>query len=825
MNVSLTISKSIEIEETSIENKSNLYIKEDINSNHKNNELKNKNGNNIFKKNKNRNKLVKNSLSMPNLFLPNSEKKFKQKIKNNQFNNYLHHKKRVPLINLEKKVHEHFVNNYINNNNNYYNIQKIDEIVNNEKSHLVAEFKDFLVLGDIAEFLKKFYIFEEIQELYFQILEYYTENLFIFPNYVILPESKYIYLNIQKKQKIIDIQENEENENKTKNTDINSNVKTIFSNNEIESLLNQTDTSGIKQYFGITGTNTENSNGIDKNEKQILKLIDNISEYEKNSKNCNKKIFYKLNKNKIKIKKENKNNQNVNSRNKIKSKISVSEIHKNESKIYYKKYNFSQPNLIGQRNTLNGLMISSINNKNKNIYKESSKINNRDCIIGQNNNKKIIDENNKTIKKSYNANNSLTREKILINSNINNNNNDGEIKFTNIIKINKNILNDINNHKSNKNQNIFCSIKNKNYKKLLMNVLLSSSMGTINDNGKNKSYFHKKAMKNKNKYNSDADSIKDKYLTSTINRREKSASIGKKYKDNLTKNKNSSSCKNISISSYIDKKLKISKKNINNWKNRNKSNYKYKLLSNTNKSISQKINKKNNINFKNINNINNIGNKIILDNKNKRKSKSKSKDSTKTIIDFKLLKKSKDKNDKSAMNKSKNSFKNKSIKNIHNLNDKKGFAFPLTDRKTKEQIDNNLEKIEKISKNIKKIKENLKNSAEKITKISFIKQRQYKSSKKVENNNKKYTNNNVIKVYLSGKTRNINTNKKDNNNFACAYRKINGNNDNKMINNYKIINSKNVIINKNQKDTIGIFNKTKYNIIVNHKKNFLNKGA
>ena len=501
MNVSLTISKSIDIEETSIENKSNLYIKEDINSNNKNNELKNKNGNNIYKKNKNRNKLVKNSLSMPNLFLPNSEKKFKQKIKNNQFNNYLHPKKRVTLINLEKKVHEYFVNNYIDNNNNNYNIQKIDEIVNNEKSHLVAEFKDFLVLGDIAEFLQRFYTFEEIQELYSQILEYYSENLFIFPNYVVLPESKYIYLNIQKKQKIIDIQEeNEENENNTKNADINSNVKTIFSNNEIESLLNQTDTSGIKQYFGITGTSTENSNGIDKNEKQILKLIDNISDFEKNSNNINKKIFYKINKNKIK--KDNQNNQNVNSRNKIKSKISVSEIHKNESKLAYKRNNFSQPNLIGQNNTLNGLMISSINNKNKNIYKESSKINNKGSIIEQNNNKKIIDKKNKTVKKSNNVNNSLTHEKILINSNnnINNNNNDGEIKFTNIIKINKNILNDINNHQSNRNQNIFCSIKNKNYKKLLMNVLLSSSMETINDNGKTKSNFHKKTLINKNKF-------------------------------------------------------------------------------------------------------------------------------------------------------------------------------------------------------------------------------------------------------------------------------------------------------------------------------------
>ena len=45
----------------------------------------------------------------------------------------------------------------------------------------------------------------------------------------------------------------------------------VFSVKEIESILNETDTSGIKQYFGLSETNTEN--GIDKNEKQILELI------------------------------------------------------------------------------------------------------------------------------------------------------------------------------------------------------------------------------------------------------------------------------------------------------------------------------------------------------------------------------------------------------------------------------------------------------------------------------------------------------------------------------------------------------------------------
>ena len=518
MNISLSISKSIEMQESSLTNKSNIDIKKNINNN--NYEFKNKNNNIIYK-----HKLVKNSISMPNLLFQTNEKKIKSNIKNNQFYKYLNPRKIIPLKQLEKKVYNSFINNYIDKN--YYNIQKIDEIVNNEKSHLVAEFKEFLVIGDVAEFLHKFYNLEEIQEFYPQILEYYNENLFIFPNYVILPESKYIYLNIQKKQKIIDIQEeNEENEENENNNDENE-LKPIFTNKEIESLLNQTDTSGIKQYFGLSENNTENSNGIDKNEKKILKLIDNIIDYEKNenkkfntiymnkdkkkikkneinniSNNTNK-IFYKIKRHKIK----NKNNRKTNSRNTKSSTILISEIHKNESKITCKRNNLSQPNLINQNNVINGIMINSINNRNNN-YKETPKRNNKDSIIKQNNKNKLKDKfnqkniDNKIIKKLNNTNNWISNEQILNNIN----NNTERTKLNKIKKINKKILNEINNYQNNKNKNIISSIKSKNYKKLLMNVLLSSRIGTINDSDKRQSNFSKKII-NKNIYNSEADSV------------------------------------------------------------------------------------------------------------------------------------------------------------------------------------------------------------------------------------------------------------------------------------------------------------------------------
>jgi len=135
---------------------------------------------------------------------------------------------------------------------------KIDEIINNEKSHLVAEFKDFLVMGDMGEFILKYYNKKEIDAIYKQILDYYNENLFIFPNYVVLHESKYIYNNIQKKQKIIDIQEeliDNQKDQKNKKENEKQNPNQVFSVKEIDSILNETNTSGIKRYLSHVSDN------------------------------------------------------------------------------------------------------------------------------------------------------------------------------------------------------------------------------------------------------------------------------------------------------------------------------------------------------------------------------------------------------------------------------------------------------------------------------------------------------------------------------------------------------------------------------------------
>ena len=851
-NISFTSSKEQINEENSIDNQLFLLIKEDKNENRinkRNNHIK-------YKKNK----LIKNSQSMPNLLNLIVKRNSKINIKNKTIN-LLQKNKIIPLIELEKKVYNHFINYYINDDD--YNKQKIDEIVNNEKSHLVAEFKDFLVIGDLAEFLQEYYSFEEIKLIYPQILEYYNENLFIFPNYVILPESKYIYLNIQKKQKIIDVQEeNEENENIKNKKEMNN----IFTHNEIESLLNQTNTSGIKQYFGLSISNTENSNGIDKNEKQILKLIDNINDIEKYGQKRNKintkhnkinnnKIFYKINKNKIK--EENiKYNKEINSRNKNNSGIKGNGIN-----LTSKRYNLSQLNIKNQNNIFNTIMSISINKskiykdktnltKNTNMDKEKL-INNK---IGQNNNNKkaeYINIDSKIYKKIKNKNNSLSNENILNhkNSTIN------ELsKLNKTLKINKNILNEINNIQNNKKENNISSINNKSHKKLLMNILLNSRIRTRNDTNNNiKSKFSKKIINHKNINNSYFDSIKDKYLTSTINKKNKSISIGKtnfllknwnflnlrnienSKQEIINKNKVSSSCNIMSINSYINKKSNISKDNINYFANRNYRNSYYKLKTNisnnknsnkeynNNKYLNKYLTCEDNISNKNINKkeIKTLFN--IYSQKELRKKNKKSKGSHKNLIDFKLLKVQKKAYNSNLIG----NIKNKKPKNKSPMRYNDNYIFPLTDRKVKNQINLNLVKIDYLSKRIKNIKETLKKSAKKYSiQISSItsknKSKIIKSIEKKESK-KNINSNNIIKVYLADKGRNRNRNKDKEKKGSINGGIISSNEvynskfvfideKNKNYNNNQSINSKN-----DKKNSLDNFNKKGYKIINNNK--------
>lgn len=83
----------------------------------------------------------------------------------------------------------------------------INDIIYNEDANLVALFKDKLIEDDLSEFLRRFYTQIEIVPRFHRITEYYNECSKIFPNYTTIQESKYIYKNIKRKQKLINNQQ------------------------------------------------------------------------------------------------------------------------------------------------------------------------------------------------------------------------------------------------------------------------------------------------------------------------------------------------------------------------------------------------------------------------------------------------------------------------------------------------------------------------------------------------------------------------------------------------------------------------------------------
>ena len=95
-----------------------------------------------------------------------------------------------------------------------YNSTIIDNIIFNEKSHIVSIFKDLLINYDFNDFLKRFYKKSESAVRLPKYFEYYNLYSKIFPNYTSIPEGKYFYINIQKKQRMIDLQENLKNQRK-----------------------------------------------------------------------------------------------------------------------------------------------------------------------------------------------------------------------------------------------------------------------------------------------------------------------------------------------------------------------------------------------------------------------------------------------------------------------------------------------------------------------------------------------------------------------------------------------------------------------------------
>lgn len=86
----------------------------------------------------------------------------------------------------------------------YYNVKVINDIIYNDETHLVSLFKDYLILDDISEFLKWYYLEDECYPRLNKIFNFYEQFSKVFPNYITLEESKYMFKNIERKQIAID---------------------------------------------------------------------------------------------------------------------------------------------------------------------------------------------------------------------------------------------------------------------------------------------------------------------------------------------------------------------------------------------------------------------------------------------------------------------------------------------------------------------------------------------------------------------------------------------------------------------------------------------
>ena len=86
----------------------------------------------------------------------------------------------------------------------YYNVKIVNDIIYNENTHVVSVFKDYLIYDDVSEFLKRFYMCGESTSRLPRIIDFYEKYSKVFPNYVVLPESRYMFRNIEKKQAYFD---------------------------------------------------------------------------------------------------------------------------------------------------------------------------------------------------------------------------------------------------------------------------------------------------------------------------------------------------------------------------------------------------------------------------------------------------------------------------------------------------------------------------------------------------------------------------------------------------------------------------------------------
>ena len=180
---------------------------------------------------------------------------------------------RISIRRFQKRINKKFIKKY-EIPKDFYIKKKINELIFNTKSHYTAIFKDYLIIDDEHEFLRRFYPNNDYKKKLKKIFNYYEKYSKIFPNYLSITESKYMYRNILRKQNMIHNlyhMKKQEEQNKKENILYDN----IFNHEALNSICDQIDSFYVKNLKNIIDISFNNNSFED-----INKLINKIEEKE-----------------------------------------------------------------------------------------------------------------------------------------------------------------------------------------------------------------------------------------------------------------------------------------------------------------------------------------------------------------------------------------------------------------------------------------------------------------------------------------------------------------------------------------------------------------
>ena len=503
-------------------------------------------------------------------------------------------KKKNQTFTIIKNIHKLFHKKYAKSVSTYNKII-IDNIIYNEKSHIVATFKDYLIIDDIGEFLKRFYYKGESKKKLKKFFEYYDLYSKIFPNYTAFNEGKYLYQNIQKKQRMIDLQEKMEMEKKKKEekeetySSYSDSKENVFSTDVINSILNKTNNETLNNLFDVNKEDLDIQQDEENFGNEVNNIINEINKYEPKKKkieNISKAI--KLDKNPPE-----KNNIQINFNkviryNNNKSDYFINNIYISNNIINNNNNNKIEPNKENMTNKNIGIPININYTKNKGIFNSNS------SSIINNNNITYYNDIRTIVNKCFNNNPSFQKNMFLNFNNKTNKNSKIENLEKNLFKRKQNSIL----FKKNSSQNISTSNQtqkdvslSKKNSIIIYNKILSNS-SSVKQNQKNlrKNINNFSSYKIKNNNVLKNIEKRNKGITPLASRNPKSGQLG-------LNNDKSRSAKNIKENTYYISDSMSRNKYTNNLKNQNKMKSSimrtgYSLMSKINQSQMNKFNQK-----------------------------------------------------------------------------------------------------------------------------------------------------------------------------------------------------------------------------------------